>query len=87
MSTSYIGEISFIEVYGNVYGLNFMLEKYNKKSSRKHHNVVVKRNHEQPENFILPGPPHLILQGRKMAPISVFVYNLLWSMLYHPKLL
>jgi hypothetical protein len=42
--TSFIGDVSFIEVCGNVYGLKFMLEKLNKKSSTKHHNVVVRRN-------------------------------------------
>ena len=87
MSTSYIGAVSFIEVYGSVYGLNFMLEKFNKKSRRKHHNVVVKRKDAQPECFILPGHPHLILQRLEMAPISVFGYNLLGGILDNPKLL
>ena len=44
MSTSFIGDISFVEVCGNVYGLYFMLEELKKKSRKMHHNVVVRRN-------------------------------------------
>jgi hypothetical protein len=32
MSTSFIGEVSVVEVYGNACGLNFMLEEFKKKS-------------------------------------------------------
>ena len=71
MSTSFNGDVSFIEVYGNVYGIKNMLEKYNKKSRTKHHIVVVKRKDAQPERFILPGHPHLILQRLEISPISV----------------
>ena len=40
MSTSCIGDVSVIEVYINIYSLNYMLEKSNKKSIFKYHNVV-----------------------------------------------
>jgi len=32
MSTSFIGDLSVVEVYGNACGLNFMLEEFKKKS-------------------------------------------------------
>jgi hypothetical protein len=32
MSTSFIGDVSVVEVYGNICGLNFMLEEFKKKS-------------------------------------------------------
>jgi len=32
MSTSFIGDVSVVEVYVNVCGLNFMLEEFKKKS-------------------------------------------------------
>ena len=32
MSTSFIGEVSVVEVYVNACGLNLMLEEFNKKS-------------------------------------------------------
>jgi hypothetical protein len=35
MSTSFIGEVSIIEVCGNVYGIKFMLEDFLKKIKRE----------------------------------------------------
>jgi len=32
MSTSFIGDLSVVEVYGNICSLNFMLEGFKKKS-------------------------------------------------------
>jgi hypothetical protein len=32
MSTSFIGDVSVVEVYGNICSLNFMLEEFKKKS-------------------------------------------------------
>jgi hypothetical protein len=42
MSTSFIGDISIVEVYVTVCGLYFMLEELKKKSRKKYHNVVVR---------------------------------------------
>jgi hypothetical protein len=41
MSTSCIGDISIIEVYGNIFSVYFMLEELKNKSREKYHNVVV----------------------------------------------
>ena len=40
MSTSFIGDVSVVEVYGNVYRLNLMLEELQNKSREMDHNVV-----------------------------------------------
>ena len=32
MSTSFIGEVSVVEVYGNIFSVYFMLEEFKKKS-------------------------------------------------------
>jgi len=42
MSTSFIGNVSIIEVCKNVCSLYFMLEEFQKKSRGKCHNVVVR---------------------------------------------
>ena len=42
MSTSFIGNVSIIEVYGNVCSLYFMLEELKKKSREKYYIVVVR---------------------------------------------
>ncbi len=44
MSTSCIGDISIIEVYGNIFSVYFMLEELKNKSREKYHNVVPKCN-------------------------------------------
>ncbi len=44
MSTSFIGDVSIVEVCGNVCGLYFMLEEFLKKSRRKCHNVAARCN-------------------------------------------
>jgi hypothetical protein len=43
-STSFIGDVSIVEVYVTVFGLYFMLEEFKKKSRRKCHNVVVEED-------------------------------------------
>jgi hypothetical protein len=44
MSTSFIGDVSVVEVYVTVCGLYFMLEEFKKKSRRKCHTVAVRCN-------------------------------------------
>ena len=42
MSTSCIGDISIIEVYGNIFSIYFMLEELKNKSREKYYIVVVR---------------------------------------------